>query len=264
MLAFGMDLPRYLARLELPAKPEVSLARLNLLHERHLLACPFENLDIARRVEIVIDVDRFFEKIVVRRRGGFCYELNGLFGCLLEAAGFRVERIGARVYGPEGTPGIEGDHMALLVEVDGRRYLADVGFGESFRRPLPLEMETEASQYGERYRLVAGGDEIDYQVFDRDAHDWRSTYTFTLAPRDLDFFGPACAHHQTSPESLFTQGRICSKAIPDGRVTLRDDKLILTRGRARTETPIAGDAEFAEALRKHFGIELPSGAGRDA
>ena len=251
-----MNVDRYLERLELPPKSDTSLRRLKVLHERHLLAVPFENLDVVRGVAIKLDVDAFFDKVVVRRRGGFCFELNGLFGALLEELGYPVTRIAARVHGPDGTPGLEFGHMALLVEAEGRRYLADVGFGDAFIHPLPLEIGGSWTQLSGRYRLSEGEDGVVYEAVDRDTGEFRPTYSFADTPRRLEDFAEGCAFHQSSPESMFTKGPVCTKAIPDGRVTLTREKLVVTRRGRRDETAIDGDVAFTEALNRHFGVVL--------
>lgn len=246
---------RYLERIELSPSEDRSLKRLDLMHDRHLLCVPFENLDIHRDVEIKLDLDAIFQKIVVKRRGGFCYELNGLFYELLRQCGYDVFMASARVYGPNG-PGIVGDHLVLIVTIDGQRYVADVGFGDSFRRPLPLLLDTEHRQFGESFRIVKGGDELIYQRLDRESHEWANGYTFTMEPRNLDFFADACRWQQTAPESHFLKHRLVTKVIPDGRITLTADRLILTRGPVKTETPVPDLETWVKELRRHFGMTL--------
>ena len=108
----------------------------------HLLAVPFEDLSIHANERIVLDVNALFDKIVRARRGGFCYELNGLFGALLQTLGFEVVMLSGGVMNPRGEFGPEYDHMALLVTL-GERWLVDVGFGDCFREPLCLDERAE-------------------------------------------------------------------------------------------------------------------------
>ena len=167
-----------------------------------MTAVPFENLDIHLGVPIELSVPVFFEKIVTRRRGGFCYELNGLFAWLLAELGFRVQLLSARVAGPNGLSP-EFDHMLILVEHD-ERWIADVGFGDSFLEPL--QITTDPHDDADGYSLV------------EDAGTWtmrrrrdgivESQYVFTTIPHPLSDFEPRCRFQQTSPESHFTQKTI--------------------------------------------------------
>jgi N-hydroxyarylamine O-acetyltransferase len=220
-----------------------------------LLAVPFENLDIAQGTPIVLDEQRLFDKVVVRRRGGFCYELNGLFAALLRALRYEVTLLSARVYQGSGF-GPEFDHLTLLAaggQLPGP-YLADVGFGECFREPLPLVDGAERVDGGRGYRLAWGGAE--WQLHEREAGgEWRPAYAFTLRPRQSADFEDMCRYHQTSPDSHFTRGRIYSLATPDGRLSLSETRLIVTRGGERMERPIETEAGFWQAMREVFGVE---------
>ncbi len=247
-------LARYLDRVGYDGPVDVSHDTLRRLHHAHLLAVPFENLDIHLGRPIVLDPDRIFDKIVRRRRGGFCYELNGLFAGLLGALGFDVAMVSARVANDRGELGPEFDHMALLVRLD-RVWLADVGFGTSAREPLLLdETADEQAWDGVAYSVARDGD--GWFMVGRDASGAKPQHRFAEIPRRLDEFEPMCRFHQTSPESHFTQKRICSLARPDGRVTLSDMQLIVTRDSERTERRLADDAEYASTLRGLFGVEL--------
>jgi N-hydroxyarylamine O-acetyltransferase len=250
-----MEAQRYFERLGLADVGPRDLSWLARVHEQHLLKVPFENLDIGRGVPIVLDEERILQKIVEARRGGFCYELNAAFAWLLRQVGIRVDLLSAEVAREEGGFGIPFDHMTLRVELE-RSYLADVGFGDSFRYPLPLEAGPETEQKGFVYRLR---EEDGWWVLDRQpsgATVFRPQYRFTLEPRTLQNFSPGCQYHQTSPDSHFTQQRLCSIATVDGRLTLLADRLISTRNGAKTETPIKGEREWEEALGEHFGVTL--------
>lgn len=234
----GELVARYLDRLGVTARGLADL------HLAHLLAVPFENLSIHANERIHLDVDWLFDKLVARRRGGFCYELNGLFAELLRALGHRVDLLAARVVAADGTLGIPFDHMCLRVD---DVWLADVGFGDSFITPLRLDTR-EAQHDGRRsFRIAQDGD----ARFVEDAG--RRVYAFELAPRALADFAPGCEHHQTSPASHFTRGRVVSRLLPSGRVTLRDDRLITTDlAGAKTETAVGDD--WRRLLADHFGI----------
>src|SRR5262245_25561295 len=125
-----MNAAEYLERLAAPRPAAADEAALRALHRTHLLAVPFENLDLHLRRPLHLEPEALFQKVVRERRGGFCYELNGLFGWLLEALGFQVTRLSARVYSSAGVLGPEFDHLALRVDLGDRPFLCDVGFGE--------------------------------------------------------------------------------------------------------------------------------------
>ena len=244
----------YLDRVAYRGGLEPDLNTLWALHLSHLLTVPFENLDIHLGRKIVIDVDRFFDKIVKRRRGGFCYELNGLFAALLAELGFDVTLLSARVSNGTGGFGAEYDHLTLLVELE-EPWLADVGFGDSFRRPLRLNSREAQPDGRDDYRIERRGDSL--ILSRRKAQkDWEDEYAFTLTPRRLEEFEAMCGYHQTSPQSSFTQKRVCSIATAAGRISLSEMRLIVTEGDNRREEVLAGDSEYEKTLRELFGIDL--------
>src|SRR6266550_6884083 len=148
-----MDIQAYLQRISYTG-PLVPIAEtLRLLQVAHLQTVPFENLSIHSGEPIVLDDDALFEKIVRRRRGGFCYELNGLFAALLRALGFDVKMLSARVANAEGIFGPDFDHMTLLVTL-AEPWLVDVGFGDSFLEPLKLDEESAPIHGHRAYRIV--------------------------------------------------------------------------------------------------------------
>jgi N-hydroxyarylamine O-acetyltransferase len=248
-----MDVQRYLARIGYYGPTVPTLDALRALHLAHMRTVPFENLDIPRGRRIVLDEASLFDKIVLRRRGGFCYELNGLFAGLLRALGFEVKMLAARVPRSDGSLGIPFDHLALRVELE-EPWLADVGFGSSFSEPLRLAKEVYQQQDGVAYRIAADGAERLLLRFDSGA--WTPHYQFALEHYRLSDFAGGCDYHQTSPDSPFTSRRICSLATPEGRVTLSDLKLIVTHGTERTEQLLANENEVALALRERFGVVL--------
>jgi N-hydroxyarylamine O-acetyltransferase len=147
-----IDVPAYLRRIGYGGPLAPAIDTLRGLHWAHLLTVPFENFDIHLGRPIVLDEIRFFDKIVGGRRGGFCYELNGLFAALLHALGFDVTLHSARVHEGNGRYGPEFDHLVLVVYLD-ERWLVDVGFGESFRLPLRLDKRGDQVQDGHAYRI---------------------------------------------------------------------------------------------------------------
>jgi N-hydroxyarylamine O-acetyltransferase len=223
-----------------------SLALLSELQERHLHVVPFENLSIHLGEDIVLEPDALVDKIIERRRGGFCYELNGAFGSLLSALGFSVELLAARVRG-----GPLFDHLALRVDVDGQPWLVDVGFGRFTHRPIRLDVRTPQADPGGTFTVVPG-DHGDLAI-DRDGEPG---YTVETRPRTLADFGPTCWYQRTSPRSHFTQSLVCTRLAGTGRITLSGQILIRTGEAGRDERVLETDAEVLAAYHEHFGIVL--------
>jgi N-hydroxyarylamine O-acetyltransferase len=242
---------RYLDRIGAPrvsARPTVELLR--DLHQRHQRTVPFENLSIHLGEPIVLDEAELAAKIIDRRRGGFCYELNGLFAALLRALGFRVTLLSARVFSPEGALSHPFDHLALRVDLD-ERYLVDVGFGAHADYPLRLDWPEPQADPSAEF-LVVDAPDGDVDVL----RDGVPQYRVEARPRELADFEPTCWYQQTSPDSHFTRSLTCSRLTEDGRLTLSGDRLITTVAGERTETVLAGDDAVREAYRTHFGFTL--------
>jgi N-hydroxyarylamine O-acetyltransferase len=246
-------LSAYLARIgaERPAAPDA--AALRALSHAHLVAVPFENLSIHLGEPISLDEDRLLDKLVSRRRGGFCYELNGAFAVLLAALGFEVAHVAARVFG-EDRLGPPFDHLALLVRpADGTgTWLVDVGFGRDCPLPLRFDARGEQEDAGGRFAL-ADAAEGDVDVLLEDVPQYR----LERRRRALADFLPACWWHQTSPASGFTRNTVCTRLRDDGgRVTLHADTLVQTTAAGeRTERRLAA-GELLAAYRELFGVVL--------
>jgi N-hydroxyarylamine O-acetyltransferase len=251
-----LDAGDYLARIGAESVGGATLDTLRRLHVAHLHAVPFENLDIHRGVPIVLEQRRILKKLVEDRRGGFCYELNSAFGWLLSQLGYEVTLLSAEVARAGGGFGIPFDHMALRVAADGVDWLADVGFGDSFLLPLRF-VENEVHEEPEyRYRLRRHGAYWTLERSSYEKEDYQAQYRFTTRPHRLEDYRSGCEYHQTSPESTFTQKVVATRALEDGRVTVTRDRVIVRRGKTRTETPLPDESAFYLALERHCGILL--------
>ena len=215
------------------------------LHERHLASVPFENLSIHLGETITLTEDWLVDKIVHRRRGGFCYELNGSFAALLAALGYEVELLSAKVFN-DGAFGPPFDHMALRVG----NLLVDVGFGRFTLRPLDLTGRDDQHDPAGVFRLI-DTPEGDIDVL----HDGVVQYRLELRPRGLAEFRATCWWQQTWPDSKFRKAATCSLPTETGRVTVAGNKLISTEDGERREEELT-DAEIIAAHEKHFGIVL--------
>jgi N-hydroxyarylamine O-acetyltransferase len=248
-----MDVEQYLRRIEYGGPRQTSSTVLRDLHRQHLFTVPFENLDIALKTPVCLDLPSLYDKIVRRRRGGFCYELNGLFCELLIALGFRVQMLSARVRRDDGGFGPEFDHMLLRVDLE-EPWLVDVGFGDSFVDPIVFRAGGADQVNGHRYRVSPFGEE--WQLLREDDKGELALYVFRDVPRQLGDYQEMCQFHQTSPESGFTKRWICSKATRDGRITVANPRLIITGEGRREESVLSADDEVRRCLRDNFGIEF--------
>ena len=251
-----LNIAAYLERINYHGSLIPNAQTLRELQVAHLLTVPFENLSIHAGEPIILQNTALFEKIVTRRRGGFCYELNGLFASLLSALGFEVVMLSAEVATKAGGFGPNFDHMTLMVVLEDR-WLVDVGFGDTFREPLLIDERGEQVQNERSYRIA--WDDPYLVVLQRINSEgnqaWKTEYRFTLEPHQYPDYAEMCQYHQTSPESHFTRGRLCSKATPDGRLTLSDMKFIrTTRSGERQESLASNQEQYDQALRDHFGI----------
>jgi N-hydroxyarylamine O-acetyltransferase len=244
---------QYLDRLGVTWAGPADLEGLRRLHRAHLEHVPFENLSIHLGEPIVLDEVELVAKIVVRHRGGFCYELNGAFAWLLRSLGYRVDFLEAGVFTPEGIPGRPFDHMVLRVHLE-EPWLADVGFGDNHLEPLPLATGDDHLDPTGRFRLVetpAATTAVDL---------WRDgvpQYRLSLEAHPLPAFEEMCRFHQSAPESHFTRNTICSLPTPGGRTTLRGRTLIVSDDGGRHERDLDDDDELRRGYQDIFGIELP-------
>ncbi|MCU1306243.1 MAG: N-acetyltransferase [Acidobacteriaceae bacterium] len=250
-----IDVAAYLERIDYSGPLTPSPETLRNLHRAHLFTVPFENLDISNGRKVLLDEDALVRKVVEKRRGGFCYELNGAFAALLRRLGFRVTLLSARVARNDGGMSPEFDHLTLRVDLD-EPWLADVGFGDSFLEPLMLKPSIEQQQGDRKFRILESDAGLTLQRAER-VGNWKPEYSFDLRPRRLHEFVPMCDYHQTSPESHFTQKRLCTMATLEGRITLSETRFIVTRSGIREEAVVESEAEWKAILREQFGVRLP-------
>ena len=229
-----------------------SAGALRALHRAHLMTVPFENLSIHLGEPISLAAGDLMDKIVTRRRGGFCYELNGAFALLLGALGFEVRLLAACVFDGDRL-GPPFDHLTLLVHTsdgDGP-WLADVGFGSHSVYPLRFDERQQQDDPGGRFRLADAADG-DVDVI----KDGQPQYRVERRARSLADFGPTCWWQQTSPDSHFTRSTVCSRVTADGRISISGRTLIRTADGIRTEEELPTDAAVLAAYRDHFGMIL--------
>jgi N-hydroxyarylamine O-acetyltransferase len=254
----SVNAERYLARIGAEkTSPRADLVWLKLLQRQHLLNVPFENLDIHWKRPILLDTGAFYRKIVEENRGGFCYELNGLFNELLRELGFETRLLSARVSDGQGNFSPEYDHAAILVDLGEIQYIADVGFGSFSVEPLKLETDVEQTDAAGIF-LVRRYDDETFEIAKKEDLGWRTEYIFTPLGHDLPEFEERCRWHQTSPDSHFMKNKICSLLTVTGRKTLTDSKYIVTTETGKVGVPVLSSEEFDQILLKEFGINMTS------
>lgn len=244
-----MDIDKYLKRIGVGYAKQRHLKTLQHLQHQHMLNIPFENLDVIRGVPIPLDFETYYKKVVLNRRGGFCYELNGLFHWLLQSLGYKSYLISATVQKPDGSWAMHGSHASQIVELD-QPYLVDVGFGDSARQLLPLTGEKRTDVSG-TYRVV----KVNETTYDlkrlTDSNEWRTLFRFETTPKKLHDFAEACHFNQTSPHSHFTKKSIISLATNHGRMTLSEGVLTITDDGEKNKRVIHED-EQNRVLETYF------------
>lgn len=248
------NLEAYFERIHFKASPEVTFETLQALHVGHCLNIPFENLDIFQGQSISLDPNHLFYKLVNRRRGGYCYEMNGLFAYILEELGFKVQGLMARVLihrKPEPR-----NHQVLCVHLEGRDWLVDVGYGgRGLLAPVPLENRQTEKQFADTIRLVQSSEKLwTLQTLIEDA--WQPQYEFNLDEYKPIDYKPGNYYHSTSPESLFTRITLCTMPTTEGFIQLRNRDLTLTANGKSVSEKAHSLEEYHKLLKKNFGIEL--------
>jgi N-hydroxyarylamine O-acetyltransferase len=254
----GFDLDRYLDRVGYSGPRNATRGTLETLHRLHPAAIPFENLDPLLGWPVALDADALQAKLVAGGRGGWCFEHNILFRHALEALGFSVTSLAARVVwnAAPGSPVGPRSHMLLLVELDGSPHLADVGFGGNvLTAPLRLEPHTAQPTPHEPHRLKPLENGYALEAFF--GGEWRAFYRFTLEPQfpaDYEVSNWYLCHH---PSSFFRQMLIAARATPKGRYTLRNNTLAIHRGNETERRSLGDSAALRACLENDFGIRLP-------
>lgn len=246
---------QYLSRINIKSQPKLDLQNLSQLQRQHLLNIPFENLDIHMDTPIRLDINRIFTKVITNKRGGFCYELNGLFHQLLVVLGFEAKLITCRVYKKEIGFGKEHAHMAILVKLDNEEYLCDVGFGAFTMEPLVVKL-------GRTQKDLKGDFQIDIHTEQYlKVSKWTEgiltpEYIFkTTAMNYLDF-EEMCHYTQTNPESHFTQKIIITRPTLNGRISLSGKALKITVDNKVKEQQLKNKSDFDNLLWEYFNICL--------
>ncbi|MDT0485685.1 MULTISPECIES: arylamine N-acetyltransferase family protein [Streptomyces] len=265
----GFDLDAYLGRIGWEGERRADAATLRGVHLAHARGIPFENLDALRRTAPSLDPADLMAKLVHSPRGGYCYEHNTLLSLALEALGFRVIRLAARVVlGAERIESRPRTHMALLVEIPGdpQPYLADVGFGAigALLEPVPLRTDAEFLDAGRLHRLVQVPHRGPLELWVLQAHQedrWADQYAFTLEPFEKPDFDVINWHIGTNPRSPFTQQIYVQSVTAARHLLLHGSLLTETRADGTVKKrELTDEAEARRLLEEEFGISAPQGA----
>ncbi len=249
-----INVTEYLKRIECPIEIQATPAYLKKLHRQHLYHIPFENLDNFLGNQIILDFKRIYEKVILKKRGGFCYELNGLFYYLLKALGFEVRIISARVFNKDGDLGPEFDHMALLVPFENETYLVDVGFGISFVNPILLKPGSLQMDFNRYFKIDKDIDDIYTMNSSYDGQNFKPEYTFTDHERKMVEFIDMCEYHNRNKASHLTKTRVVSKPNNKGYFYLTDRLLTVYQNGKLEEFNILNFDEFKVKLFEYFHI----------
>ncbi len=261
-----LSVQAYLDRMDYKGPTDISLKTLSALQETHLQNVPYENLDLLAKKPISLAIESIYDKVVVRKRGGYCFELNGLFGWLLQKLGFNVTEYSGRWLKDEPIEVPVRRHRILIVKIDGKSYITDVGLGHfGSRWPIWFKEGEEQDQDGEKYRVVAHK-KMGWVVQIFEKQQWGNLYSFSEdLVQPIDFLQPNwyCSTH---PESIFIHFTMVYRRTPEGRTTIADIIDPVTGEKVRQIRIFKGDTvetvvprteeQFKDALEKYFGIVL--------
>jgi N-hydroxyarylamine O-acetyltransferase len=256
MTAFCFSVPLYLKRIGLDRRPAIDTEGLRRMHSAQVFSIPFENIDIHLGRPISLKQEDLSAKILDRMRGGYCFELNGIFLMALKAMGFDAAPHMARVlYNREG-PGPR-THEVLIVTLAGQKWLADTGFGgPGLREPVPIAPDRTFEQYDESFRMRQDP-ELGMVLQKKSGKGFIDLYSFDENELTLESDIAIANHYtSTSPDSIFRIRKMCSLPQPRGRTTLTDLELTLHRNGRRRSLKLSPGPEYMTALDSHFGIKI--------
>jgi len=242
----------YFARIDYTGPVRPDFATLVALHRAHLAAIPYENLEIQLGRKNVLAEDAFVDKLVRRRRGGWCYEMNGLLTTALRHIGFNVTRVAGGVSRDVIAEQAVGNHLVGLVDLD-RRYVVDVGLGDGPLEPFPLEVRAW-TEHGMDFRLERLDGE--WWRFHNHTHGMAPTFDFTEEPRALDWYQDMCTLLQTADFSPFVNNALVIRRSADGVRALREVTQVTVANGAKTERKIETRDDYVAALTRLLGVDL--------
>ena len=256
-----IDLAAYFSRIGYSAETKPTAAALRRLHFAHITRIPFENVSALLERPVPLDPSSLERKLVGERRGGYCFEQNGLFSAVLEELGFEVTRLAARVrLGAHRI--LPRTHMLLLVQSEGVSWVCDVGFGGwGLLEPIPLEADRAVCQVDWTVRLQRDGNQWVLQSLNCPAGP--DLYAFTLEPQQPIDYEPANHYCATHPNSRFVQTFTVQLPGPKVRTILRGRELSVFSPDGPPHVSVLQDDELLPEIERRFGLSF-SNEERDA
>ena len=263
----------YLERISYSGGRELNLNNLAKLQKEHVKAIPFENTYVLKKLPISLTKEWIYDKVIVKRRGGFCFELNYLFNLLLSDLGYEVKFVGGSVFHPvSGEPGNNNEHVLSLVSLDEKSYVVDVAFGaKGACEPLPLVYNEELQDPNGIFRYVLIGAHVRFEckpksIIDIDTQQevqqasetWRGLYRFKLNEINIEDTKFAYDFHTTSPMSPFTGGFYMFRLTDIGKTTFNGNILTVysSKGNMKeiSKRKEVQDVDFDNELSLHFSL----------
>lgn len=237
------------------ARPELPTFR--ALHRAHAQSIPYENLDVQFGTQVTRDINAIFDKIVRRRRGGWCYEMNGLLGWALDEIGFDVAFLAGAVTREINGDTVVGNHLVLLVDIDGEKWIGDVGFGDGLIEPAELAAgAVENHPLKGAFKSLGDG----WWRYSNEPRTGGPTFDFNPSVSDPSLLERNCAFLQTDPASPFVQNAVAQKWRGRDHYSLRGRVLRRLTPDSDERSLIGGPDEYVAILRSTFELDLPEAA----
>lgn len=252
-----MDLQSYKKRINYHHPLKADRDTLFKLHQAHLYNIPFEDLNIHYNIPIVLTLEALYQKVMIEKRGGFCYELNGLFNWLLKEIGFKTTLVSAKVINKHGVIGRAFDHAALIIDLE-KRWLVDVGFGgDSFVLPKELILDVIQKDVHDYYKFQKFNEHEWLLLQSEDGEHFTRQYVLSFEEQALENFEPECKRKQIQEGSHFKVNLICTKATPTGRISIYNDRLTIKNRGGKEFRKIENKKALTQILKEHFEIIMP-------
>lgn len=250
-----MNIEKYIQRIGHKHQLSISHECLKSLHQCHVMTIPFEALDVQLNRTIKLDLESIYDKVILKNRGGFCYELNYLFYSFLTQIGFDCSMVSSRIF-DNGSYGPEFDHMSIVVKLE-EDWLVDIGFGDLFIEPLKIHSNQNQEDRFRTYKIQElKGEEFLLLESLKNKNDFRKKYIFNLKTRSIDAFSDQCHYKQFSPESYFVKNRICTLPTAFGRKTIMNDVFKVKFNDQVKKIKINNKTELIKILKEEFNVSI--------
>jgi len=247
-----MDIEKYFEHIGILKPSSITFEALKEIHKHHLLTVPFENLDIINGEPLSMEPSFIMNKIIHNNRGGICFETNTLLANILLELGFNVQTVSAKFWNDEKQEwNPDFSHLALIVKIEGNMYLADVGVGGGFLEPILMEHNHEYSDSNGAYRVINISDTT-FILQKLEESIWKDLLFISTECKHLHQFEEQFLYYQTSSETIFTKNKIVNRLTNDGRITLSDHQLKITKNHIVTITEFESEEEWNKIYNDIF------------